>query len=306
MKVICFGELLIDFTSLEPEKPLWQVERFEKNVGGAPANVAIGLHHHGIETHLWSKVGQDSFGRFLIEKVKEIGLNTDGITEDPAHSTKLAFVGLDNDGDRYFEFHNIDSAERHIGVGDLNITALETASVFHFGGVALFGNRTYKTTQAVLQKAMQSRCLVSFDPNIRIDLMKNPSVVLDRFKWVLSFVDILKLSVDDWQQFFSDQQPQDLLKKGISLIILTEGARGARLITDRHNVFIPSEKVDALDTTGAGDAFSAAFLSKLVKYVGANALKDVDSGHLKAWGAFANHWGGQAVQHSGAVTVYQK
>ncbi len=304
-KIICFGELIIDFTSLEPEKPLWQVGSFEKNVGGAPANVAIGLHHHQVPALLWSKVGKDSLGQYLIEKLKAFGLSVEGVSQDDRHSTKLALVGLDNAGDRYFEFHNIDSAERHIGLQDLDLSRLKTARVFHFGGVALFGSRTYNTTMALLRKARENQCLVSFDPNIRINLMKNPAVVLDRFQWVLSFVDILKLSMEDWVQFFSDQSPQDLLKKGISLLILTEGENGARFITKQQEIFIPSETVaNVIDTTGAGDAFTAAFLAKLVSAPEKQSLADLTENQLKAWGAFASKWAAKVVQHSGAVSAY--
>jgi fructokinase len=303
-KVICFGELLIDFTSLEPGKPLWQVERFAKNVGGAPANVAIGLHFHNVPALLWSKVGKDSFGQYLIAKIREFGLPGEGILQDEQYPTKLAFVGLNNAGERYFEFHNIESAERFIRLEDLNLAFLETARVFHFGGVALFGNRTYKTTLELLRLAKEKHCLVSFDPNIRIDLMANPAILLERFRWVLSFVDILKLSEDDWAQFFSNQSPPDLLNKGISLVIITEGAKGARLITRQHEVFTPSETVPVLDTTGAGDAFTAAFLAKLVNSLENQSLEELSEAQLQDWGTFANHWAGKIIQHPGAVSGY--
>ncbi|MGH1366211.1 MAG: carbohydrate kinase family protein [Calditrichia bacterium] len=303
MRVICFGELIVDFTSDEPGKTLSQVNRFCKHPGGAPANVAIGLQHHGVRPVLWSKVGDDSFGRYLVDKVRQIGLSTDGIRVDPAHPTKIAFVGLNEAGERYFEFHNKDSAERYIRSNDVDMTQLEGAAVLHFGGVALLGETTFRTTLRILREARQQNCLISFDPNIRLDLVGNRGEVQTRLNKVLSYVDILKLSVEDWTAFFSHASPEQLVQKQLSLLIMTEGDAGVRFITPEHRVFVQAENVEVVDTTGAGDAFLAAFLSKLAHEKFETPVR-FGTEQLMEWGRFANSWAAKAITEIGAVSVY--
>ena len=305
MQVICLGELIIDFTSLEPEKPLWRVGRFQKNVGGAPANVAVGLHHHNVDVSLWSQVGNDSFGEYLIEEIRRLGVETSGILIDKTHPTKLAFVGLDRGGERYFEFHNAkNSAEQYIAFEKVPLSALDQARVFHFGGVALLGDVTWETTGKALKIAKTNGCIVSFDPNIRIDLMKNPTKILARFRSALKYVDILKLSEADQSQFFPGQPPGDILAAGPSLVVITAGNKGAHFYTHSQSVGVPATSVKAIDTTGAGDAFLAAFLAKFVHASEQVRPEMLSREQLETWGKFANEWAGKIVARRGAIAGY--
>lgn len=303
MSVICFGELIIDFTSMNAGRQLWEVEKFQKNIGGAPANVAIGLYYHGIPVRLWSQVGNDSFGEFLLNRLNEHGLTTEGIIRDPKHPTKLAFVGLDKNSERYFEFHNLNSADLYMSTENYNPDKLIGAKVFHFGGVALLGEVTSITLFQILKIAKQNQILVSFDPNFRIDLIKNKEVILKRFAEILTFVDILKLSHDDWKHFFSSKIPQDILRAGVSLLILTKGEKGVQLISAKSDVFVPAEEVSVVDTTGAGDAFMAAFLSKLIQNP-VSPIGSISKDLLIEWGKFANYWAAKIIQYPGAVSAY--
>lgn len=301
--IICFGELIIDFIAAESGKPLAEVRLFRKNPGGAPANVAVGLHFHHIPVRLWSKVGKDSFGQFLKGQIKELGLPVDGIAEDPLHPTKLAFVGISEDGDRYFEFHNRNSAEQYITADDLNVKLLEKASVFHFGGVALLGKVTARTTFQVLPVARKNHCLVSFDPNIRLDLCKNSEQVIDRIRQAIPLVDILKLSGEEYQMVLSGTTPREILSQGVSLLVITEGAQGCRFVTRRLDVRVAAQPVEAVDTTGAGDAFTAALLAFLLKHPDWR-LSSLSEKQVREMGKFANRWAGKIVQRQGAISAY--
>jgi fructokinase len=305
MAVVCFGELIIDFTSMEAGKELWQAERFQKNVGGAPANVAIGLHYHGVPVELWSKVGNDSFGKFLIDQIDRFGISTQNIIQDSRHPTKLAFVGVEKDGERYFEFHNLNSAERYMNIEDFDLRMLNDPdfSVFHFGGVALLGDVTSNTLIQILKIVKKNNTLVSFDPNIRVDLLPDKDAVLNRLKNALAYVDILKLSEEDRLHLFSEKSGRDLFCENISLLILTEGVKGVRLLTEKEDVFVTAEDVTVVDTTGAGDAFTAAFLSRLI-HASVDVPEDISSNQLNEWGKFANRWAAKIIQFPGAVTGY--
>ena len=304
MSVICLGELIIDFTSLEKGRPLWAVEQFQKNVGGAPANVAVGLHFHGIPVHLWSKVGNDSFGVYLRRKLQEWGLPIDGIAVDTKHPTKLAFVGLDEKGERFFEFHNRNSAEGHILPTDLPIHQLSRARIFHFGGVALLGETTANTLLQLLPQAQEKGCLISFDPNIRLSLVAQPHKFLERIHRVLPYVHILKFSEEEHQHFFQGKPPEQLLTHPTKLVAITRGKNGVTFYHTSGEVSVPPTPVTVVDTTGAGDAFMAALLAKLYRWLDSHRLEDLPHTPLQEWGEFANFWAGQIIQHHGAVSGY--
>ena len=103
-KVICPGEVLIDFISLENGKKLVDVEKFQKKAGGAPANVATALVKLGASAEFVGAVGKDSFGKFLIETLEHYKVGTSHVIEDPNLGTTIAYVSIDEDGERDFEF----------------------------------------------------------------------------------------------------------------------------------------------------------------------------------------------------------
>ncbi len=304
MRVICFGDLVVDLISQEPGTPLWAVETFRKYPGGSPANVAIGLHAHGVPVALWSKVGADAGGRYLRHRLAALGLPTEGILVDPAHPTKLALIGLDDAGDRTWEMQNADSAYENIHLDDFDAGALATARVLHLGGAALLAGPTSATALRLAEAARAVGCLVSFDPNLIVGAAPGRAGILQRLEALLPCVDLLKMSADDWADLLGEATPGDLLGRGVSLVIRTGGARGAHFYTPRHTVFVPSVPVEVVDATGAGDAFTAAVLARLSALAPPVSLAEVPPEALKAWGCFATEWACAMLRHPGAVGGY--
>lgn len=304
MGIVCFGELIVDFISLEIGVALYRVEKFRKQVGGAPANVAVGLHFHGVPVTLWSKVGADSLGEFLRYRLQSLGLSDEAIAVDSEHPTKFALVGLLENGDRYFEFHNTDSAEKYIHVDDLPIARLKDATIFHFGGVALIGDASAQTTFDLLAACAQQGCLVSFDPNVRPDLAGSDIALACRLRDVLPFVDILKVSEDDLRYAYPGFDENAFLSAGVKLVLHTRGARGTKAITDSAAVEVPAPIVKVADTTGAGDAFMAALLSQVFPKAPDVNFASISRQTLREWTQFANQWAAKIVQFPGATSAY--
>lgn len=301
---ICLGELVIDFISLEPGRALWEVARFERHVGGSPANVAAGLHHHGVPVRLWSKVGRDALGRFALSAIRAQGLSTEGIAVDPRHPTKLALIGGEAGGGRRIEIVGRDSADGHLALEEVDDAAFRTCRLFHFGGTALLGSTTAETTRRLLPRARTASCLVSFDPNIR--LSPGSDGLRARLREALGSVDLLKGSAAGWQNLWGDLTPEAMIAGGVSLVVLTEGARGATLLTPRHRVRVPAASAQAIDPTGAGDAFGAALLARAYHLPPSRSPADLSEAELQAWGRFASRWAARIVRHRGALTGYGK
>ena len=117
-------------------------------------------------------------------------------------------------------------------------------------------------------------------------------------------VDLLKMNASDWASVWGDLAVQDVLDAGCSLVVLTDGARGARFVTRRYDVRVPAEPADPVDPTGAGDAFTAALLARLVHLPPERTPADVSEDELHAWGCAAAGWAACILAHRGAVTGY--
>lgn len=302
--VICLGELVVDFISLEPGRPLWAVERFEKHVGGSPANVAVGLHHHGVPVRLWSKIGTDSLGRFALERIRASGVPLEDVVQDARYPTRFLFIGVDEQGQGVIEVHNRQSADQHLRPDELPLDVLAHTRWLHVGGTTLLGEVTAETTRQVVETARRHGCRISLDPNVRPGRTSAADLVRRRFAALLPFVDVLKMSVADWPAVWGDRTPTDVLDAGCALVVLTDGAQGARLLTRRFDVHVPAPPVHPVDTTGAGDAFTAVLLARLVACPPGRAVADVTEDELRAWGSEAAAWAGRVLEHRGAVTAY--
>jgi fructokinase len=301
--VVCFGELIVDFTPEGDCRELERAELFRRHVGGAPANVAIGLHKHGVPVQLWSRVGDDSFGRFLVQKLSTWGMEVSHIQTDAAHPTRLAWIGWDEQGDRYFEFHNRDSADRHIARSIIDREALNRARIFHFGGVGLIGEETAATTFEIVETVHSQNGWVSFDPNIRLELCQQPEILKERIHRILPQVDILKMSEQEFHQLFPEKEPGEIVDSGISLLVITRGGQGSELWTSRHRVKVPAHPVSVVDPTGAGDAYMAAMLSRLYHFAD-QTLSTLAEDELRQVGEFASRWAAIIVSYPGAVQGY--
>jgi len=295
---------MADYISLEPGKPLWAVERFEKHAGGSQANVAVGLHHHGVPVRLWSKVGRDSHGVFLRHQLRAYGLSDAGVATDTRYPTKIALVGLDERGVPDFEMHNMRSAYDTIDLDDLPLGDLADCTLFHFGATTLLAARSAETTLALLAKVKAHGALVSFDPNLSLDHIPDPRPFRERFEQALRYVDLLKLQVDDWAALMGERTPADVLASGLSMLVLTRGALGATLQTPDERVDVKVTPVDAVDTTGAGDAFTAALLAEVVRRSPGVSWAAVSATDLQAWGRIAHGWSCRVLAVRGSIEAY--
>jgi hypothetical protein len=110
-KVVCFGELLVDFVPTVGGLPVFDEPCFKAGAGGAPANVAVGICKLGIPAAFIGKVGDDEFGHALANVLKEHGVETRGVRFDAHAPTGLAFISLRSDGERTFIFYRNPSAD---------------------------------------------------------------------------------------------------------------------------------------------------------------------------------------------------
>jgi len=267
-RVTALGELLIDFTCLETDEHGFP--NMTAHPGGAPANYLAALAKHGIHTALLAKVGEDAFGKLLIQTMMKAGICTDGIRSDASVFTTLAFVTLDDKGERTFSFARKPGADTCLTEKELDENQITEATIFHFGTLSLTDEPMKSTTQAAVAAAKAAGCWMSFDPNLRLPLWKNREEARQAMEWGLKQADMVKIS-DEEAEFLWGLEPIAAAEKlltdyPIQLGFVTCGAEGAVYAGKAGIGSIPLPfSVQALDTTGAGDIFfgsaTAALLS---------------------------------------------
>lgn len=298
--VVCFGELLIDFVATENGVSLAEATTFAKAPGGAPANVAAGLAKFGLPSAFVGKVGDDEFGRMLAHLLAAVGVNVSGVRFDETARTALAFVSLKENGERDFMFYRHPSADMLLRPEELDRQLVANASIFHFGSIPLITSPADAAQRAAMQMAKEGGALLSYDPNLRLPLWPSAAAARAGIFSIWKEAHLIKIS-DEELRFLvgkdSDEAAQSVLRPNHKLLLVTEGGAGCRYYTADFHGRVPGFSVDAIDTTGAGDAFVAGFLSQLCE----DAALWEDETRLRAALRFANAAGALTTTQRGAI-----
>lgn len=268
-KVIAIGEALIDFIPHEKGRALNDVENFLRVPGGAPLNVAAAVAKLGGKSQMLTKLGQDGFGDAILNEVKSLGVDVSRISRTNEANTALAFVSLREDGERDFSFYRNPSADMLLSAEEICVEDFNEKDILHFCSVSLIDAPIKEAHRRAIEIAKEKGCLISFDPNVRLPLWKNPE---DCRKAILEFLplsNIVKIS-DEELEFITgikdEKEALDFLLTGdVKVIIYTKGTNGAEFITKERVIFSPSFKVSAQDTTGAGDSFIGSLLYQVAE-----------------------------------------
>ncbi|WP_048146617.1 carbohydrate kinase family protein [Pyrococcus abyssi] len=268
--MICsIGELLVDVIATE-EGDLKDVRLFEKHPGGAPANVAVGIARLGFDSCLVSKVGDDPFGEFLVESLRRENVKTDGIVKDEEKHTGIVFVQLTGVSPSFILYDGV--AYFNLRREDINWELINSSRIVHFGSVILARSPSRETVLDVIKRV---KTIVSFDVNLRLDLWKNRGEdMLRTIEEAIKLADIVKASEEEVDYL----EDNGIEVEGKLITAITMGSKGAKL----NGIQVPGYKVNPVDTTGAGDAFTAALLVGIMK------VREITNENLEKIGKFAN------------------
>lgn len=266
-KILCIGEALIDMICTDKGKPLSEGENFLKKPGGAPTNVAAAIAALGGKVELAAKVGQDPFGKHLIDVMESFGVSTKWMLRDEQHFTTFAFVSLMDNGERDFYFNR--GADGQLNRDEVAAIDLNDFSIIHFGSATAFLPGPLQITyQSLLQQSLQSEIFISFDPNYRSLLFQHDKPSFIHQSW--NFLDschFFKVS-DEEAMMITNRSTvadaaNDFLTQSTASFAITLGKEGTLLGIEKETAMIPSIQVKPVDTTGAGDAFVGAVLFQL-------------------------------------------
>ncbi|MFL0506958.1 carbohydrate kinase [Ureibacillus sp. 179-F W5.1 NHS] len=300
--ILCIGELLIDFFSNEVNTTLVKTQTFTKKAGGAPANVCVAIAKLGGEAFFCGKVGDDPFGEFLSDTLVRENVHTDLLVKDPFHSTTLAFVSLQKDGQRDFVFNR--GADAYLTTEDVPNKFFKEMNIVHFGSAtALLPGQLQETYKNILVDSKENNSYISFDPNFRSDLWSGQEKqFIQLANEFISNCDFLKVSDEELYLLTNEQEIAKavtvLHQFGAKSIAVTLGKEGTYFSYNGKSTTIPSIPVQAIDTTGAGDAFVGAVLYQLGKVNNPHNLT-FDEWHTII--SFANKVGAKVCEKVGAV-----
>ncbi len=262
--VTALGEILIDFT------PAGFSDRgntlFERNPGGAPANLAVCVSRLGGSSAFIGKAGDDMFGKYLKATLKNEKVDDSGLVLTGKSGTTLAFVDLDENGERNFSFYRDGTADTELSSVELPLDIIRNSRFFHFGSLSLTHKHSRNAAIRAVNTAASSHVNISYDPNLRPGLWKSLPAAKRRILSVMKLASIVKLSGEELTFLTGEKSPDrgsDLFirKYKTPILLVTMGKEGVFAYYSGKKAFQGAYTgLEQVDATGAGDAFLGAFL----------------------------------------------
>ncbi|WP_449557046.1 sugar kinase [Huaxiibacter chinensis] len=272
LDVITIGEAMTMFVATETGD-LRHVERFIKRVAGAELNVATGLARLGLNVGWVSRVGNDSFGQFVLDCLKKEGIDSAGVTLDDRYPTGFQVKSkVDNGTDPIVEYFRKGSAASHLSTDDFIPGYFSSARHLHLSGVAAaLSASSYALLDHAATTLKAQGKSISFDPNLRPVLWKSEAEMVEKLNHLAFKADWVLPGLKEGTILTGETTPEGIadfyLEQGVKAVIVKIGADGAWFKTSASEQgTVPAIHVDnVVDTVGAGDGFAVGVISALLE-----------------------------------------
>lgn len=272
LDVVTYGEAMTLFVATETGD-LAKVGHFAKRVAGADLNVAIGLSRLGFKVGWMSRVGRDSFGRYVLDVLAQEGIDSSRVTIDERYPTAFQLKSRNDDGsDPAIEYFRKGSAASHLSLDDYVADYVLGARHLHLTGVAPAISGTSRELAfhmaAEMRKAGKT---ISFDPNLRPTLWPSQEAMAEALNALAAHADWVLPGVSEGKILTGYTTPEDIarfyLDQGAKGVVVKLGAHGAYFRTaDNDQGTVPAIAVEkVVDTVGAGDGFAVGVVSALLE-----------------------------------------
>ena len=266
--VVALGELLIDFTCVSTDSEGYPT--MAAHPGGAPANFLAALTKFGARTAFLGKVGTDALGKLLAGTLEKAGIETRGLIASDDVFTTLAFVTLDESGDREFSFSRKPGADTCITFEELDLSLVDEARVLHFGTLSLTDEPARSATYKLVEYAKSAGKLITYDPNLRKPLWKDLEEAKRQMLWGLAKADVVKISDEEVEFLFGlgvvEGANYILEHYPVKLVFVTCGPEGCFFKNAAGEGMVSGlSGIQVVDTTGAGDIFGGSAVWQLLQ-----------------------------------------
>jgi len=297
--IIAVGELLVDFTPVKNEYGLF----FKENPGGAPCNMLTMAQKLGSKTAFVGKVGKDQFGINLGNVLKAQGIDISGLVYSQEYNTTLAFVHLDEGGDRSFSFYRRGCADIMLEKSEVDYALLDNTRALHFGSLSFTDEPSKSTVLDMVEYAKKKGKLISYDPNYRPALWASEAAAVAGMRTGVRYADIIKVSEEEAVLLTGENDfykaAESLYNEGIKLVCVTLGEKGAFYYHKNGQGIVNGYKGRVVDTTGAGDTFFGAVVHKVLQK---NCdIEDITVEELKDIFSFSNAAASLCIENYGGI-----
>ncbi|MFJ7726739.1 carbohydrate kinase [Neobacillus sp. NPDC097160] len=295
--VISLGEAFVDFISKDSTNT-----EYQQLLGGATVNVAVGTRRLGIPTAYLCKLGTDETNQFVEAGLSKERINTEFSVRTASKKICGVYVHINDCGDRYFHSYLNQTPDEVLTEDELSREVFEQSRIFYYGSGTLFHEKAKKTTETALIYAKNSQNIIAFDANIRLKRWESEEQCRKTVSSFIRSADIVKLAEDELN-FLTETNSfeigiEKLSQYRIPFLFVTMGRKGAFAVMNGDKVFVPAMIVEAIDTTGAGDAFMSALL-----YCFHEKGLPTKMSQLIAYLKFANNVGAAATTKIGSLSA---
>jgi fructokinase len=281
-KVLCIGELLFDYLADQPGQPLEDVKTWTAYPGGAPANVACAIARLGTPSAYLGCIGQDADGDALAEVLSSVGVNLEGLQRHPLAPTRIVYVTRTLEGDRHFagfgSTDTTDFADAQLQASALPAQLFENAQFLVLGTLALAYPHSREAIYRAIELSKAYGLSRLVDLNWRPVFWPDPAEAKPLIYSVLAQADFIKLAQEEAELFFESSDPQAIVNRypHIQGVFVTAGEQGCHYWLRGITGYVPAFSVNVVDTTGAGDSFTAGLLHQLCQQPDLNNPKRVE------------------------------
>ena len=267
--LIAIGEPLAEMAA-EAAGRLGDVDRFRRGWGGDTANFVLAAARLGGAGGYVTRVGQDAFGRAFVEMLEKHGVDASRVIPDEDHHTGLYFVTYSEERKHRFDYVRRGSAASHLTGADIDPDYVAGARVLHASGISQAISRSCADAiRVAMEIAREAGTTVSYDANVR-PVLGDSETLRGNFVAALALADIVFVSEEDSAHLYGGTPLETVLDRIVDerprLVVAKLGADGCLIKSDAgERCHVPAWEIDAVDATGAGDAFSAGFVLSLLR-----------------------------------------
>lgn len=295
--ILIYGDAFVDYIANDTTNT-----SFTKFLGGTTINVAAGISRIGAPSAIITVTGDDETSQFVRNELEREGVNTEFSKIIPEKRVTGVEVHLTTNRDRIFTNYSDETPDIQVEPMHLVDDAFKRASVFNFCSNTMFQKTALETTKAAVKKAIDHKCLIAMDANIRPLRWESPQQCLETISEFLPYVDVMKLADEELFFLTETKTIEDgiaaLAKYNITMLMVTVGAAGSYIVFDGQMKHVPSIEITCVDTTGAGDAFMSGMLRSIHQK---GLPKTIDEAYDYVY--FSNQLGALTATRAGAITA---
>ena len=265
MPFLMLGEALVDLVCEQAADGLADARAFAPHVGGAAANVAVSAARAGGRAALAGGAGQDAWGAWLLERLREEGVETRFFALDRRRQTPIAFATVTAQGEPTFSIYGEGISAALAAFGDRVDEAVEATEALVFGSNTLVGPERAVTLRA-RELALELGRPICFDPNLRLERWPAPEAGVEAARECLPGCRLVKANAAEGRLLTGEPDPasaaEAIAAMGVNLVVITLGPDGARARGAQAGA-VTGRAARVVSTIGAGDAFFGTLLARL-------------------------------------------